>query len=134
VNARLVESVTGSARFGLHDVVDALATANTDLLPGDRAARGAFVLPSREALEVIVADLQAVLFPAHFGAVDLSPNGIRQFVGHRLDAALAGLHEQVRRGLLLQCPHDTRRCEPCDRRTNEVIDAFAHRLPAVRVL
>ena len=53
MNARLVEAATGSTRFDLHDVVDALATANTDLLPGDRSARGAFVLPSREALEVI---------------------------------------------------------------------------------
>jgi len=134
VNARLVESVAGRSRWALDDVVDALAAANDDLIPRERAARGALVLPSREALEAIVADLQASLFPAHFGAADLSPDGLRHFVSHRLDAALAGLHEQVRRGLLLQCPHDPHHCETCERRASIVIDEFARRLPAVRAL
>ena len=70
MNARLVETVAPRSRWALDDVVDALAAANTDLLPLDRAARGALSLPSREALEVIVSDLQAGLFPAHFGASD----------------------------------------------------------------
>ncbi len=134
MNARLVESVAPRARWELDDVVDALAAANTDLLPLDRAARGALALPSREALEVIVTDLQAVLFPAHFGAADLSAAGLRQFVRQRLDTALTSLREQVRRGLLLQCQHDARGCDTCEERAVEVIAEFARRLPAVRKL
>jgi serine O-acetyltransferase len=134
VNARLVESISPRGRFGLDDVVDALAAANSDLLPIDRAARGAFVLPSRETLEVIVADLQATMFPAHFGAGDLSAAGLRHFVRQRLETALTSLHEQVRRGLLLQCTHDRRGCDVCEPRAGEIIDEFARRLPAVRNL
>jgi serine O-acetyltransferase len=134
VNARLVETVAPRSRWALDDVVDALAAANTDLLPLDRAARGALLLPSREALEVIVSDLQAGLFPAHFGASDVSAGGLRQFVRQRLDTALTSLQEQVRRGLLLQCPHDARRCDTCEQRAGEAIEEFARRLPAVRKL
>ena len=132
MNARLVESVVPHPRFDFDDVVDALTSANGDLLPVERSQRGALVLPSREALEVVVADLQASMFPAHFGAADLSPAGLRQFVRHRLDAALTSLHEQVRRGLVLYCPHDARHCDACERRADEVVDELARRLPAVR--
>ena len=134
MNARLVESVAGRSRWALDAVVDALATANADLLPAARSVRVAFPLPSRAALEAIVADLQASLFPAHFGAPDLSTDGIRHFVGHRLDAALSALQEQVQRGLLLQCPHDTRRCGACEERAHDVVEEFAGRLPRVRLL
>ncbi len=134
MNARLAEPMISHSRWALDDVVDALAAANADLLPVDRTDRGALLLPSREALEVIVADLQATMFPAHFGAADLSPAGLRQFVRHRLDAALAGLQEQVRRGLLLQCPHQTRGCDACEEHAVEVIAEFARRLPRARKL
>jgi serine O-acetyltransferase len=134
VNARLVESVAGRARWALDDVVDALAAANDDLLPRDRSARAGLLLPSRDALEAVVADLQAGLFPAHFGAADLSAEGIRHFLAHRLDAALVALQEQLQRGLLLQCPHEPRRCDPCERRAREVVEELAHRLPRVRAL
>jgi len=134
MNARLVEAVRPRPRVALDDVVDALAAANADLLPVDRATHGPFVLPSREALEVIVADFQAAMFPAHFGAADLTASGIRQFVRHRLDTAITSLHEQVRRGFLLQCTHQSHRCEVCEERAGEVVAELARRLPAVRKL
>jgi len=134
VTARLVETIAPRAQAELDDVVDALAAANTDLLTADRTTRGALALPSREALEVVVTDLQAVLFPAHFGAADLSAHGLRRFVRDRLDHALANLYEQVRRGLLLQCAHEARRCEDCEHRAIDVVDEFARCLPKVRKL
>ena len=134
MTARLVETIAPRAQAELDDVVDALAAANTDLLTAHRTTRGALALPSREALEVVVTDLQAALFPAHFGAADLSAHGLRRFVRDRLDHALANLYEQVRRGLLLQCPHDTRRCEDCEHRAVDIVDEFARRLPKVRKL
>ena len=66
--ARLVESIEPRPQPDVGDVVDALAAANNDLLPVERIARGPLLLPSREALEVVGADLQAARFPAHFGA------------------------------------------------------------------
>jgi len=83
--------------WDLAQVVDALAAANADLLRGGQRKLGRQKLPSPEALAEIIADLRAVLFPAHFGAGHLSDDGIRNYVGHRLDAALFKLQEQVRR-------------------------------------
>ena len=115
-------------------VVDALTLANADLLPSRQRGFGPRTLPEREALEKIAADLRAVLFPAHFGPADLSADGIHYFIGRRLDAALLGLREQVRRGLLFECTHGNPQCERCDARAGEVTRAFAHQLPRVRAL
>jgi len=79
---------SGSSRsLAIEEIVEALARANTDLLPPRERRLGRNVLPSREALAAILTDLRAALFPAHFGATDISDAGIRNYVGHRLDAA-----------------------------------------------
>ena len=134
MNARLVEAITPQARVDLDEVVDALAAVSTDPSSVGRTTRGALALPSREALDVVVSDLQAALFPAHFGAADLSVHALRRFVRDRLEPALANLQEQVRRGLLLQCPHEAPRCGDCEHRAIDVVDEFARRLPKVRKL
>lgn len=113
-------------------VVEALAAANTAASPQQR--RRHQPLPSRETLADVVADLRAVLFPAHFGPSDLSPAGIRYYIGHRLDAALQELFEQVRRGLRFACTHLDGHCLFCEQRAVEVMRAFATALPQVRAL
>jgi ABC-type sugar transport system ATPase subunit len=82
---------------------------------------------ARRCLDVVSPDLQAVLFPAHFGAADLLAHGLRRFVRERLDQALTNLSEQVRRGLLLQRPHDTRSYENCEDRAVDFADVLARR-------
>ena len=91
--------------FRLAPVVDALCDANADLMCRRGARLGRHALPSREALVEIVAGLRAAMFPGHFGASDLSNEGIHYYVGHTLDTALVNLKEQMRRGLLFACPH-----------------------------
>ena len=115
-------------------VVDALAAANDDILPRRNRTLGRHVRPSRQALEGIVTDLRAALFPAHVGAAPPSDKGIRSYIGHRLDTALFKLHEQVRHGLLFACAHDGGDAQACERRAAEVTGEFALRLPAVRAL
>jgi serine O-acetyltransferase len=117
--------------WDLAQVVDGLAAANTDLLRGGQQI-GRQKLPSPEALEEIITDLRAVLFPAHFGAGHLSDDGIRNYVGHRLDAALFKLQEQVWRGLLFANAQGEGDSGADERRAVEVTRAFALRLPAVR--
>ena len=125
----------GSARTGLERIVDALADANADFFPGRQRRIGRDVLPSRETLAEIVADLRAVLFPAHFGPAALSEDGMRYYIGQRLDAALQALEEQVRCGLLFTCTHsDGHDCHVCARRAVEVTREFATRLPGARAL
>jgi serine O-acetyltransferase len=117
-------------------VVEALVTGNADLLCDAGHRFGSHPLPSADALQGIVADLRATLFPAHYGAPDLSHEGLRRFVAERLAGALGALEEQVRRGLLFECAHERPEadCGGCTRRAAEVTRAVALRLPAVRAL
>jgi serine O-acetyltransferase len=112
-------------------VVDALTTANAQLLSGRRHWSGRHVLPSREALEGIIAELRAALFPAHSGPHDLTEGRIRSYVGERLNAVLPEVQEQVRRGLLFAGHADTSELE---RHAVDVTRELVLRLPAIRTL
>ena len=126
------EPPTTSGSLGA--VVDALCTANADLLRGDRRRLGRRSLPSREALDAIANDLRSVLFPWHFGPPDVSEEGLAYFVGRTLDSALAGLEEQVRVGLLFGCTHKGDGCGECGARAPSIVRAFASELPRVRAV
>jgi serine O-acetyltransferase len=129
-----------SSSWTLGPVVDALCSANAELLRGRRSKLGRGALPSREALAEIEVNLRAALFPGHFGASDLSDEGIQYYVGHTLDSALVALQEQARRGFLFACPHlipgaaGDGDCEACERLAGPAVREFASRLPAVRAL
>ena len=115
-------------------VVDQLSAANADLLPGWQRRFGRHVMPSPETLDEVIRGLRAALFPAHFGAPDLSSGGIKSYVGHRLDGALFDLQEQVRRGFLFASANGEHDSDLCEQRSVEVMREFAGRLPAVRQL
>lgn len=116
----------------LRPVVDALYEANTDLVAGARRHSGRRSFPSRDAITTVVAGLRAVLFPWHFGSADISEEGLAYYVGHTLDAALAGLREQVHVGLLFDFADDEQRRAAAAARAVEVTQAFASALPALR--
>jgi serine O-acetyltransferase len=120
--------------WSLGPVVDALCTENASLLRGRRRKLGRQALPSREALAGIIGDLRASLFPGHFGASDLSNEGIHYYIGHTLDSALVALEEQVRRGLLFACTHGEGHCEVCEARATPLVRELANRLPRVRAM
>jgi len=134
MNALSLASDHSAPAWNLIRVVDSLAAANADLLPHRRRTLGRHVLPSREALEGIIADLRAALFPGHFGATDLSESGMRNYIGHRLDAALFALQAQVRRGLLFAREQGEADSRADERHAIEVTREFAQQLPAIRVL
>jgi len=96
--------------------------------------RAVFEMPSREALLDVVNGLFGVLFPTHFGLPDVKDEGIDYFVGHRLDATLWSLHEQVKRELKLP----PLRVEPDSieqaHRAFEITREFASRLPRIRAI
>ena len=120
--------------WSLGPVVEALCASNAELLRGRRRKLGRHALPSRAALSEIIRDLRASLFPGHFGASDLSNEGIHYYIGHTLDAALVALEEQLRRGLLFACTHSDGHCAECEGRAAPVVRALATRLPHVREL
>jgi serine O-acetyltransferase len=90
-------------------------------------------LPSREVLVDVLRGLRAVLFPNRLGLPELAEEGIDYYVGHTLDVALRGLHEQVRRELRFAAAED--RMSDADRdRAIEITREFGTRLPRVRTL
>ena len=129
---RTIEGAQGL--WSLASVVDAICDANGDFPPNRRGQSGQRVLPSRDAVARIMSGLRAALFPWHFGAPDVSEQGLAYYVGRTLDASLATLREQVRIGLSFECEHGSNSCERCTERALDVTQALAARLPAVRVL
>ncbi len=86
-------------------------------------------LPIRAAVASVVEGLRAALFPRHFGAHDVSEDGVDAYVGHTLDMHLRALVEQVRRGL----PVSADGADPTADAT-AIVGAFARQLPELRAL
>lgn len=117
-------------------VVDALAAADAAEYPDRQPGGARRALPSRAALERLVVELRAVLFPRHFGPFGLAEPDVREFIRQRLHAVLPRLSEQVRLGLLFCCRHgdDGGGCETCAPRAVEATHELVRRLPAIRAL
>jgi serine O-acetyltransferase len=88
-------------------------------------------LPSRAAVEEIVEQLRACLFPEHFGLPELTEQSIDYYVGHTLDGTLRSLTEQVRRCLDLAVASPEHNGQPCLGRANELVQAFAAKIPQI---
>jgi serine O-acetyltransferase len=88
--------------------------------------------PARAAVASVVAGLRAALFPRHFGAHDLSDDGVDYFVGHALDVNLRALVEQVRRGLRHESGGGDEARHAAD--AAAIVGDFARALPGVREL
>lgn len=119
-------------RGGLPDVVDALCEANRHPLHDERSRR---TLPSPSVLDGVMTELRAALFPWHFGAPDLSSEGLAPYVERTLDSALRKLERQVQLGLLFTCSHarhSSAPCRACMAHGAEVTHELATRLPALR--
>ncbi|MFO0747252.1 MAG: serine O-acetyltransferase EpsC [Myxococcota bacterium] len=123
----------GEARhIALGPIVDALWAENERLVAGRAQKLGRHVLPSRSALVEVMDGLRAALFPGHFGAIDLTPDSTRYYVGATLDSALQLLQDQVYRGLFYAAAEAE---EPgCEQKALELTQAFAAQLPELRRL
>jgi serine O-acetyltransferase len=109
-------------------IVDALCADNAPTLAAHRL--GALGLPSREALQTMMHELRAALFPGHYAPTDVTVETAHYHVGALLDSALGTLEEQVRRALALSASGGAVSPE----RAPATVRAFAGRLPAVRAL
>lgn len=90
--------------------------------------------PSRKALQGILEELSAVLFPTHYGRADLNESNIDSFVGHQLSLTLSVVQDQVRRGLLFDSEQDGEEDAGVNRAAVEITTTFAAGLPAIRAL
>jgi len=91
-------------------------------------------LPSRSALEDILAGIFAALFPTHYGRPDLTDESIDYFVGNVLSVALNTLAEQIRRGLYFSSNNDLEEEATFDALSEKITSQFAAELPAIRAL
>ncbi|OWY30151.1 serine O-acetyltransferase EpsC [Herbaspirillum robiniae] len=129
-NTPELSALADTAGLGLSAVVAGLRTSRE--VTNKIRYRGEIrELPSREAMQKLLQNLQAALFPTHYGHTDLSDETIDYFVGSQLNAALCVLKEQVRRGLYFASdePQDE---EELRMRAAVITRDFAHQLPAVR--
>lgn len=115
----------------LGSVTDALCSAQSDLLAG-RDAHHRLLLPSRDVLVSLVAQLRSVLFPGYFSDWDLSAESLHFYVGATLDQVVHTLHDQLQRGLCLQCADPASPKCDCEDRAWRIARTFLERLPAVR--
>jgi serine O-acetyltransferase len=124
---RAQSAAAAGAASPLEEIVARLRDAGQGL----EEAQGRRRLPGREAMVEITAALRAALFPAHFGASDLSDRGLDAFVAATLGAALSGLEEQVGHALRFA---RGRGDGPAwsEARAGEVVGALAAELPRLR--
>jgi serine O-acetyltransferase len=120
----------GAGTWDLSQLVAALRDARTG--QAEAADGRSRERPSRDAMQEILRDLRAVLFPTHFGISDFSDTSLDFFVGNRLDGALRALAEQVRRSLrYAPHPEGPRQAQEHAR---ALVKSFAEQLPHVRRL
>jgi serine O-acetyltransferase len=87
-------------------------------------------LPSRRALNEVMENLSASLFPYRLGIPDISDEGIDAYVGHLIDTTMRSLAREVHRELVF-----TAGTTDVDRNNSEqIVAAFSSRLAAVREL
>lgn len=91
-------------------------------------------LPSREALDQIVAALRGALFPLRLGPPDLRQESEDYYVGHTLDSALGALLTQVRLELNYFARHGGEDGPEADveERALSVVRRFGAALPRLR--
>ncbi len=87
--------------------------------------------PSRETLRGIVQALCGALFPMRLGPADLRQASEDFYIGHTLDAALTGLHQQVRLELAYRVRHHGETTD-VDELGAYIVKRFAVALPDVR--
>jgi serine O-acetyltransferase len=122
------------AGYSLASVVAAICAANADFAPGTHGEYGPRPLPSRQAIAQVMTALRATLFPWHFGASDISAQGLDYYVGRTLDAALVALREQIEVACAFEAGHSAGSREPCSGRASAVVHTLATRLPVIRAL
>jgi serine O-acetyltransferase len=91
-------------------------------------------MPSRTVLATIAEQLVMVLFPTHYGSLDLTEDGVDRYVRGVLGHALRALEQQVRLDLQLASPESDGDGETIAARAADVTSSFAKKLPAIRAL
>jgi serine O-acetyltransferase len=123
---------TGGGRLAeIAGIVSELRTSREEthnIRPGGKIRR----MPSRTVLATIMDQFVTILFPTHYGALDLEEDGVDQFVQSLLSHSLLALTGQVRLDLALADGHPGPDGETAT--AEEIVADFARQLPAIRAV
>ncbi|MBN2494670.1 MAG: serine acetyltransferase [Deltaproteobacteria bacterium] len=116
----------------LERVLDELVAARIGVRRHARQCACSLALPSKQAIEALVEDLRAVLFPGYHGRSELNDDSLRFHIGAALDLLARAVQEQVKRGLCFACDREPDSCAQCDRDAEEIALRFLARLPEIQ--
>lgn len=91
-------------------------------------------IPTRAAIASILEGHRAVLFPSHFGGVELDEERLDFFVGSTLHRMLAALREEARRALAFTAEHGEQSDAALLARADRFVDEVRDALPTLRRL
>jgi len=115
----------------LDGVIDQLRKARNDWRAAhDRHIEHGLRFPSRRALERVLRELGAALFPLRLGPPELTPQNENAFVAATLESVLSQLSAQI--GIELRATFPGIESIEEGREADRIIGAFAALLPAIR--
>lgn len=118
-------------KLDLAPVVDALRYSR-EVAHNIRLAGKAADVPLAPVIAEALDSIVISLFPTHLGPHGLNPEGVDIFVANTLSAALTRLGDQVVRSLRFDLQGLS--AAEAQRRSEEILQGFAHQLPAIRAL
>ena len=89
-------------------------------------------MPSRAVIATVVDQLATVLFPTHYGSLDLAEGNVDTFVAGILNHALLALTRQVRLDLSLDPDRADQGGEAIVATAEQTVAEFAKQLPGIR--
>lgn len=123
-----------SGPWDLDDVINQLSKSRAESFHSWSQERSHFPLPSREVLFQIVDQLRAILFPYHFGNIDLGETATHCFIGHTLNETLQLLRHQVCREQWLLGSQLHLNTNQIESQAQATVQSFASQLPHLKTL
>ncbi len=130
----IAQALSTTEAADLHEVVERLCEASSDVVSRRVPTDARHALPSREALSEVVEALRSVMFPGYFGTSEIARHNMRYHVGATLDRVMRLLRVQILRAMCSTCDRARPTCADCERRAAETTAAFLEKLPEVRRL
>jgi serine O-acetyltransferase len=122
-----------SNRFGVDAIVKQLKEVRLSALESRHRRNNPPKLPSRKALQQIIENLSAALFPNRLGMPDLCEEGLDYFVGHTLDKALRELYKQIKLELHFSADSEHSN-QPIDIASLKKTNQFGQKIAKIRQL
>ncbi len=135
-DSKCSNTTSTQAKWNIAEIVSDLHGLREESLVKRLRSARPVKLPSRDALNRIVEQLSAALFPNRLGTPELAAESVDYFVGHTLDLALRELVNQIQRELRFAALSQTNVSPVSDSELSEqactIVQKFSNTLPAIR--